>query len=145
MTQVPYLIQAWVNTGGGIPGVGYEGERHDVRFVFRIHPPGAAEFVMLYVKTLHGMEYVPLDAFEYSDPFRIVNPIADWLAAHFPYGMFSVDVMRDAGGAWFLTELNDQVGLSIDFENQVEIHEMTRFMQLYIEDMKKVLRHSKKH
>lgn len=140
MSRVPYLIQAWVNTRGGIPGVGYEGEPHDVRFVFHIKEPGNAEFVMLYVKTLHGMEYVPLDEFDYSNPYEIVNPIADSIAEHFPYGMFSVDVMRDIDGNWFLTELNDQVGLSINFDNPVEINEMTRFMEIYLADMKRIYR-----
>ncbi len=138
MSRVPYLIQAWVNTGAGIPGVGYEGEIHDVRFIFHINEPGEAEFIMLYVKTLHGMEYVPLDRFEFSDPFEVVNPIADRLAESLEYGVFSVDVMRDSSGRWFLTELNDQVGLSINFDNPKEVHEMTRFMEIYIEDMKRL-------
>ncbi len=138
MTQTPYLIQAWVNTGGGIPGVGLEGSRHDVRFIFRIPQIGLAEFILLYVKTLNGMKYVPLDQFELSDPFEVVNPIADWIASHFPYGIFSVDVMRDITGTWFLTELNDQVGLTIDFNSEEEIQEMIRFMGIYIQDMKRI-------
>ena len=138
MAMTPYMIQAWVNTRSGIPGVGYEGEPHDLRFIFRVREPGVAEFIMLYVKTLHGMEYIPLDQLKLANPFQTVDPIADKLAQQFDYGIFSVDVMRDISGTWFLTEINDQVGLSINFDNPVEVHEMTRFMLIYIEEMKKL-------
>ena len=135
MSTTPYLIQAWVNTGAGIPGVGLEGDAHDVRFIFRIRERGEAEFIMLYVKTLDGMKYIPLAHFARSNPFEVVNPIADWMAAHFPYGIFSVDVMRDESGRWFLTELNDQVGLTLDFDQPQEVAEMERFMRIYLHEM----------
>ncbi|GEM_PF-4782059 len=135
MSTTPYLIQAWVNTGAGIPGVGLEGDAHDVRFIFRIRERGEAEFIMLYVKTLDGMKYIPLADFARSNPFEVVNPIADWMAAHFPYGIFSVDVMRDESGRWFLTELNDQVGLTLDFDQPQEVAEMERFMRIYLHEM----------
>ncbi len=138
MCRTPYLIQAWVNTGAGIPGVGLAGQFHDVRFIFRIRNRGDAEFVLLYVKTLEGMHYVPLDFFRESDPFQVVTPVADWIADHWSYGIFSVDVMRDVSGQWFLTELNDQVGLTIDFDQPDEVDEMTRFMRIYIAEMSRI-------
>jgi hypothetical protein len=138
IASTPYLIQAWVNTGEGIPGVGLKGQFHDVRFVFRIRKKGLAEFIMLYIKTLQGMLYVPLEQLRLSDPFEIVNPLADAIAEQFPFGVFSVDVMRDISGRWFLTELNDQVGLTLDFNRPEEVREMTRFMNIYIEEFKKL-------
>lgn len=143
MATTPYLIQAWVNTGAGIPGVGLEGESHDVRFIFRIRERGQAEFIMLYVKTLDGMKYIPLAEFAQSNPFEVVNPIADWMAAHFPYGIFSVDVMRDESGRWFLTELNDQVGLTLDFSSPQEVAEMERFMRIYLFEMARYAENSR--
>lgn len=137
MAAVPYLIQAWVNTGEGIPGIGLEGEFHDVRFIFGIPEPGLAKFILLYVKTLHGMLYVPLDYFG-PEPFAIVNPIAESIAANFQYGIFCVDVMRDSSGMWYLTELNSQVGLTINFNNPGDMEGMVGFMRAYIEDMKRV-------
>ena len=142
MCRTPYLIQAWVNTGAGIPGVGLEGQFHDVRFIFRIRKRGQAEFILLYVKTLEGMHYIPLDSFQKSDPFKVVNPIADWIADHWDYGVFSVDVMRDISGQWFLTELNDQVGLTMDFNRLDEVENISRFMRVYVEEMKRCYQES---
>lgn len=139
MTSVPYLIQSWVNTGGGIPGVGFKNEYHDVRFVFEIREPGVAQFIMLYVKTLHGMKYIPLDYFQYSNPFKIVDPIADKISSLYDHGVFSVDVMRDIGGSWFLTELNDQVGLTMNVEDEVERNATIHFMRIYVSAMKRYM------
>jgi len=134
MVRTPYLLQAWVDTGAGLPEVGLPGERHDVRFVFRIKEPHIAKFEVLYIKTVHGMIYVPLEKFG-PDPFEVVNPIAEWIASHFDRGIFSVDVMRDASGAWFLTELNDQVGLTMEPSDPDDVAGVTHLMRVYIEEM----------
>jgi len=134
MLLEPYLIQAWVNTSEGLPHMGFEHSFADVRFVFIISEPGKAKFVQLYVKTLDGMVYVPVEAFE-KDPFEIVNPIADWIADHYTHGLFCVDVMRDNSGSWFLTEINDQVGLTANWHRPEEVDGLIQLQTTVIEQL----------
>jgi hypothetical protein len=130
----PYMIQAWVNTLAGLPRIGLEGLHPDVRFIFAISEPGVARFVQLFVKTIAGMVHLPPEEFE-DPPFHLVTPIAEWMAEQFPYGIFSIDVMRDASGAWFLTELNDQVGLTADFDDPQDVQGMIELQRAFVAEM----------
>jgi hypothetical protein len=130
----PYIIQAFVNTAQGIPELGLNTDRHDARFVFSIGRPGVAEFVQAYVKTPAKMLYYPLSAFP-AAAFEVLESVAAEVARRFPYGIFSVDIMRDSSGRWFLTELNDQVGFNIDFDSPRDIHGVTQLMERYLSEM----------
>jgi hypothetical protein len=133
----PFIIQAWADTAPGIPRMGLEGQFHDVRIIFLIREPGVAQFVQLYVKTLEGLRFVPIEEFGPA-PFAIVDPIADWIAHQFPFGVFCVDVMRDASGTWFLTEINDQIGLTANFEHAQEVEGLHHLMRAVIGAMKRL-------
>lgn len=130
----PYIIQAWVDTRDGIPELGLEAERHDARFVFSIAPGHVARFMQAYVKTPQKMLYFPVEAFPRA-AFDVMEPVAQEVARRFPYGIFSVDIMRDASGRWFLTELNDQVGFNIDFDSPRDIQGVSQLMRCYLEEL----------
>lgn len=136
--HVPYIIQAYVDTKSGIPEIGLgDVAFHDVRFVFYIKEPGMAQFVQLYLKTPEGMIYYPIDQFP-QEAFRVMEPVASQMAQMFPYGVFSVDVMRDKGGSWYLTELNDQIGFNINWERTSDIKNVTHLMQTFLDDMDRI-------
>ena len=137
-THVPYIIQAYVDTKGGIPEIGLgEVAFHDVRFVFYIKEPGVAQFVQLYLKTPEGMVYYPIEYFP-QEAFSVVEPVATKMAEKFAFGVFSVDVMRDRGGAWYLTELNDQIGFNINWERMSDIENVTHLMVTFLQDMERL-------
>ncbi|WP_372371404.1 hypothetical protein [Candidatus Uabimicrobium sp. HlEnr_7] len=139
-TEVPYIIQAYVDTKGGIPEIGLgEVAFHDVRFVFYIKESGVAQFVQLYLKTPQGMVYYPVEQFP-QEVFSVVEPVATKIATMFSFGVFSVDVMRDRGGNWYLTELNDQIGFNINWQKTSDVQNVTHLMMTFLEDMSRLQR-----
>lgn len=134
LVAVPYIIQAYVNVAEGIPELNLKTDRHDARFVFSITEPGTAQYVQAYVKTPHGMFYYPLEAFPPA-AFNLLETVADKIAQMFPYGIFSVDIMRDVSGRWFLTELNDQIGFNIDFDSPRDVRGVTDLMRRYLAEL----------
>ncbi|MBI4569878.1 MAG: hypothetical protein HY719_15910 [Planctomycetes bacterium] len=137
MVNTPYIIQAFVEVGGGIPEMGYPYHKHDCRFIFVIDEPGHARFLHSYIKSPDGMLYT--DPAEYPPGvFEVVGPIADHVTSRFPYGVFCVDVMRDHSGRWYLTELNDQVGFNIDFEREEDVRGVTSLMQTYLGQLRRM-------
>ncbi|MCR4315447.1 MAG: hypothetical protein NUW37_03750 [Planctomycetes bacterium] len=137
----PYIIQARLDRHEGIPEVGLPVERHDVRFIFMIEDRGRARFLQTYTKAFpHGMVYIPMDYMP-QGAFEVIEPVANRVAEMFSYGIFSVDVMRDVSGSWFLTELNDQVGLNTDFAKEDDVRGQTSLMQEYLKEMR-FMRHN---
>jgi hypothetical protein len=134
VAQHPYIIQAWVNTSQGIPEIGLHTERHDARFIFTIPRPGTARFFQAYVKTPAGMFYVPLERFP-RPVFDVLESVAEVVAQRFPYGIFSIDVMRDVSGDWYVTELNDQVGFNIHFDSDEDVRGVTALMEHYLHEI----------
>jgi len=134
LSTTPYIIQAYVNTREGIPEIGLHPERHDARFIFSIREPGVAQFFQAYVKTPNEMLYYPLEAFP-QQAYNVLESVADEVARRFPYGIFSVDIMRDVSGNWYLTELNDQVGFNIDFNSPRDIEGVGQLMRRYLDEL----------
>lgn len=135
LVKTPYIIQAYVNVSQGIPELGLQTARHDARFIFSIVEPGTAAYFQAYVKTPNGMLYYPLEAFP-PKALVLLEKVADKIAHMFPYGIFSVDIMRDVSGGWYLTELNDQVGFNIDFDSPRDVRGVTDLMQRYLTEMR---------
>lgn len=134
LVSTPYIMQAYVNVSQGIPELNFKSERHDARFIFSIIEPGTAQFFQAYVKTPHGMFYYPIEAFP-PKAYALLETVADKIASMFPYGIFSVDIMRDISGSWYLTELNDQIGFNIDFSSPRDIRGVTDLMQRYLSEI----------
>lgn len=136
----PYIIQAWVDTRAGIPELGFPVDRHDARFVFSIAKGQVARFLQAYVKTPQKMFYFPVESFP-EGAFAVLEPVASEIARRFPYGIFSVDLMRDYSGRWFLTELNDQVGFNIDFDSPRDIQGVSQLMGCYLAELRALRDH----
>ncbi|MBI2571341.1 MAG: hypothetical protein HYV63_30410 [Candidatus Schekmanbacteria bacterium] len=139
LARLPYVIQTLVHTYEGIPEIGLAGLRHDARFVFAIKDHGRVSFIQTYVKTVdHGMIYVHPDSYP-AGAWAVVDPVAHRIGELFPYGVFSVDVMRDISGRWFLTELNDQVGFNINWHQQGDFEGVDQLMKAYLEEMHEMM------
>lgn len=136
-SQTPYIIQSYVDTSNGIPELELKSERHDARFIFSIKSKGVVEFVQCYVKTPSAMLYYPFSSFPKSI-INLLENITNEISNKFPYGIFSVDLMRDVSGKWYITEFNDQIGFNIDFSNSRDIEGVTYLMEYYLSEMKKM-------
>ncbi len=115
ITQFPYLLQEYIDTSHGIPGL-IEG-LHDFRMI-SIN----GEIVVCYIRTpaaglrisnisMGGketevlLEDIPKDALE-------LYKQVDAKFTQYPQRVYTVDVARDADGTWKLIELNGKPGLS---------------------------------
>lgn len=111
----PYLLQEFLDTSGGIPGI-VEG-MHDFRLV-----SVSGEIVLSYVRTpppgemlanvaRGGSEVqVPVDGI--PEGARLLFDDVDRVLARFPKRVYSVDCCRAPDGAWKIIELNAKPGLT---------------------------------
>lgn len=115
VTEFPYLIQEFVDTSAGIPGI--TNGMHDFRMICI-----NGDIVVSYIRTpakgllisnvsLGGLETevlrddIPEDALH-------MQKLVDEKLSHFPRRVYSADLARDKTGVWKLIELNAKVGLS---------------------------------
>lgn len=115
VTEFPYLLQEYIDTSGGIPGL-VEG-LHDFRMISI-----DGEIVVSYIRipkegllianiSMGGKEIevlpedIPKEALEL---YRMV----DQMLSMYPKRVYTVDVARDKSGDWKLIELNGKPGLS---------------------------------
>lgn len=113
--KFPYLLQDFIDTSGGIPGI-VDGI-HDMRMIVI-----DGEIVVSYVRTpppgkmaanvsLGGQEIeVPLETLP-GDAKKVVATVEEKFSQYVPRA-YSVDVGLDADGTWKIIELNAKTGLS---------------------------------
>jgi len=112
----PYLLQEFIDTSSGIPGV-VEG-RHDFRIInvngdivnsfVRTPAPGK-----MVANTAQGgtKQDVPAEKIP-PEALALFAKIETYMREHFPTRVYSVDMGRHADGQWKLIELNSKPGLT---------------------------------
>lgn len=115
VTKFPYLVQEFIDTSGGIPGI-VDG-MHDLRMVviegdivvsyIRTPPPGK----MTANVSQGGQEIEVLPEQLPAEAKAIVEEV-DKVFSKFARRAYSVDVGRNKDGSWKIIELNAKTGLS---------------------------------
>lgn len=114
-TGYPYLLQEFINTQSGIPGI--TDSTHDLRFVsvngsillvaLRTPAPGS---LLANVAKGGSIKELPLSAVP-NDILTTVQYIHSQIESHYPKGCYSMDFGYDADRKKvFLFELNDRIG-----------------------------------
>lgn len=108
--RFPYLVQAFIDTSGGIPGL-VEGN-HDFRII-NIN----GELVLSYIRTpppnklqanvaQGGKEVYVAPASIPAEALKIASEVDAYMGEHFPWRIYTVDMGLDADGTWKIIELN---------------------------------------
>lgn len=114
INRFPYLIQEFIDTSDGIPGL--VKAHHDFRMIcvndeiclcyIRIPPEGSIAVSYPESKEI----FVPLASV--PPEALAIHEVVEKKLGHFTPRVFSVDVGRDKSGRWMLIELNAKPGLS---------------------------------
>lgn len=116
IASFPYLLQEFIDTSGGIPGI-IDGT-HDLRLITI-----EGEIILTYLRTpkagtlisnvaLGGKE-VKLDTASLPQETIAIFREVDLVLAKYPRRFYCVDMGRDRSGTWKLIELNGTPGMSI--------------------------------
>ncbi len=113
ISRFPYLLQEFMDTSGGIPGL-VEG-MHDFRIIFagdaiaacyvRTPPPGK-----MLANVAQGGKEIAIDPADIPPPALAIAQAVDHELSEFPHRLYSVDLARTADGSWKIIELNSQPG-----------------------------------
>jgi glutathione synthase/RimK-type ligase-like ATP-grasp enzyme len=122
VNSFPYLIQEFIDTSEGIPGVmeGY----HDLRIAcvsgeithcyYRTPPPGSLLANVSQGGEIHFLKSVPEDA------MKIFEEIDDYMK-RWPERIYCIDLGRNIDGRWMIIEMNSKPGfLTKSFGYQAE-------------------------
>ena len=128
----PYLLQEFIDTSGGIPGI--TDGLHDLRMIHVneeivlafIRIPAAGKFISNLAqggtKQELRLEQLPKEALEISKE-------VEGELARFGTRVYSIDIGRDRSGVWKIIELNSQPGVTCRSEGPLSIYYQTRLAE----------------
>lgn len=121
----PYLLQEFVDTSGGIPGI--INGMHDLRMTIIdgeicnsfLRIPAEGKFVSNLAQGGSKQEIHPA---QLPKEATELAALVDAEFTRFPHRIYSVDCGRDVSGKWYIIELNSQPGVTCSEEGPISVN-----------------------